>query len=98
MARLPLAGVVLSAALGMGLVSAARADMVDYCRNYAHDAIEQARAARQSPRCFHFIRETPARWTLNYSDHFNWCKSVYGSGDNSSERRARAAALNSCLR
>jgi hypothetical protein len=98
MMKFPIAVMVVGAALAGGLAATARADVNDYCRNYAHDAIEQSRAARQSPRCFHFIRETPARWTLNYADHFNWCKSVYGSGDNSSERRARSAALNACLR
>jgi hypothetical protein len=86
--------------LGMfALAPLARAeDAVSYCRNYAHAAIEQARAARALGRCAHFVRETPARWSLNFADHFNWCKSVYGSGDNSSERRARQEALDQCTR
>jgi hypothetical protein len=82
-----------------GLASAAHAeDMVHYCHSYAVAAVDQSRTARQFNRCHHYVRENAARWSLNYYDHFNWCKSVYGSGDNSSERHARDAALGECTR
>jgi hypothetical protein len=100
MRRLKGAAVACGAILALSAVSASvRAeDAISYCRSYAHAAIDQSRAARAVGRCHHFVRENPARWSMNYADHFNWCKSVYGSGDNASERRAREEALNQCTR
>jgi hypothetical protein len=100
MARFAVARLAFGGVMAMSAITspAYAEDATRYCREYARAAIEQSRAARQIGRCRHYVRDTPARWTLNYSDHFNWCKSVYGSGDNASERRAREDALNECRR
>jgi hypothetical protein len=100
MSKLKPTVLALGGVLGMSAVasSAHAEDAISYCRDYARAAIQQAHAARDIGRCHHFIRETPARWSLNYSDHFNWCKSVYGSGENAAERHAREQALNDCSR
>ena len=92
--------IAVGAVLGMSIAaqSVQAEDMIGYCRDYARAAVQQARAARDIGRCHHFVRDLPARWSLNYSDHFNWCKSVYGSGQNATERRAREDSLNECTR
>jgi hypothetical protein len=96
MYRMLIAGATLG--VFMSSSSAQAEDALPYCQNYAHAAIEQSRAARQFRRCMYFVQENPGRWTLNYADHFNWCMSVFGSGQNRSERAAREDALNQCTR
>jgi hypothetical protein len=100
MSNTKLTVIAACAAFGMSLAaSAAQAeDMIGYCRDYAHAAVQQSRAARDIGRCHHFVHDNPARWSLNYYDHFNWCKSVYGSGQNAAERRAREDSLSECSR
>jgi|SRR5271165_5290330 len=100
MSKFAVAWLAFGAVIAMSAITspAYAEDAKAYCRNYAQAAIEQSRAARQISRCHHYIRDTPARWTLNYNDHFNWCMSVYGTGDNASERRARENALSECSR
>ena len=72
-------------------------DPISYCHWYARTAISQAHAARGSDRCFHFVNDEPNRWTLDWSAHYQWCLSVFGSGQNASEHQARVAELNECV-
>ncbi len=90
----------LGAIIGSGiLVSLAQGEeMLPYCRSYANAAVQQARAARALGRCMHLVRENAARGSLNAYVQFNWCQGVYGSGDNSAERRAREADLDTCTK
>ncbi len=87
----------LGGILGLFTVEASADPGADYCRGYANAAVNQARAARSIPQCAHFIRDLPARWSLNYDDHFRACLPLFGSGQNASEERARAADLNQCI-
>jgi len=88
----------LGAVVGLSAVGgAARAGDEGYCRSYASSAVNQARAARDHDRCHYLVREDPARWSLDYHDHFSSCMRAYGTGDNDAEQHRRAAALNACI-
>lgn len=78
---------------------AAQGGDIAYCLGYANAAVNQSQAARTFDRCDHFIRDLPARWSLNYIDHFRSCLSLYGSGKNALdlEDQARIADLNQCI-
>ncbi|MCK5726384.1 MAG: ankyrin repeat domain-containing protein [Thiotrichaceae bacterium] len=70
-----------------------------YCQRYAQVANSQARRRTQS----HCTNNIPLnswnirkRWTINYTGHYNWCRSVssYSSGN---ETRSREYRLKSCI-
>ena len=72
------------------------ADPSEYCGWYARTAIHQAEVARGVGSCRYLIWENPARWQINYGEHFRWCLSAFGSGGNAREHDARDAALRAC--
>jgi len=84
--------------LGLSAVAiSAHAQPADiYCPQYARDAVRDSQTARDHDRCHHFIRENPARFSLDYNGHLRSCLSNYGSGFNAAENRARIDALNEC--
>jgi hypothetical protein len=71
-------------------------DAYSYCRYYASTAVRAGHIARHVDACGHLVDEFPARWTLNYEQHFSWCLSMYGSGRNASEHQVRTAELQEC--
>jgi hypothetical protein len=69
----------------------------DYCRDYAREAMRQARVAIETPACSVFIENDPARWRMDYDAHFSWClRKKYKEVDR--ERYARAERLEQCAR
>jgi hypothetical protein len=72
-------------------------DPAEYCRSYANAAINASRAARTHDRCLRFIEERPARWGLDYGNHFRFCMGAFGSGANQREWDARSAELDRCV-
>ncbi len=62
----------------------------DECRDYAEEAIAQARENRDLGCSF-----TGNRWSSRYAEHFNWCIGATRT-QVQAERTARAADLRSC--
>jgi hypothetical protein len=71
-------------------------DAYSYCHYYASTAVRAGHIARHVDACQHLVDDFPARWTLNYDQHFNWCLSMFGSGRNASEHQVRNAQLVEC--
>jgi hypothetical protein len=89
---------LLGGLLGLSALAVpAFADNVSYCQDYARTAVHQSQAARDHESCHHFIRDNPARYSLDYQGHYNSCLANYGSGFNAAESQARIDALNSCI-
>jgi hypothetical protein len=99
MSVLKLGVVCVTSVLSLSLLSTPSFadDPVPYCHWYAHSALNQARAARANPSCWGLVNDSPSRWSMNYRDHFEWCLSVFGSGQNRSEHQARVEGLNQCV-
>jgi len=85
--------------LGLSTVEvAAQAGDIAYCIGYANAAVNHSQVARAFDGCQHFIRDLPARWSLNYIDHFRACLPRFGSGRTALEEQARIADLTECIR
>jgi hypothetical protein len=68
-----------------------------FCRDYARAAMNQLRSAEKHPRCEHFLRDQPDRWTGDYRKHYDWCRTVRRD-QASSERNIRKRELIRCER
>jgi hypothetical protein len=85
------------AGLALALGTAAAAAGPDFCRDYAHAAMDQVHRAMDHRRCaFHFDNGAEGgRWGSDWHAHYNWCLGV--SRDQAdSERDARRHALHEC--
>jgi hypothetical protein len=68
-----------------------------FCRDYARAAMNQLRSAEKHPRCEHFLRDQPDRWTGDYKKHYEWCRTI--RRDQAwSERNIRKRELVRCER
>lgn len=76
---------------------ASSSDSSRYCHWYANTAINQAHAVRAAASCSGLVSGAPSRWALSYTDHYDRCLSLFGSGQNASEHRTRAAQLDQCV-
>jgi hypothetical protein len=90
------AGLAFSVALVLGAgAPTARAADPDFCRDYAQGGVTQAREARSHRRCDRLIAQNPARWTLDFKAHFDWCRAVR-RGEAERERADRTHDLDGC--
>ncbi len=91
---------LLTAACGAALVFAATsasAASPEFCRDYAHAALNQVRAAMSHPRCDWRTDRDPSRWSTDWRRHFDWCRGA--SRDRAEdERLARRNTLDHCAR
>ena len=82
-------------ALACASVARAQSPPGEFCRHYADDAVREARVAHDHGRCFRFIQDNPARWSMNGRQHFDWCMANGGHGTRE-ESRARHYAIERC--
>jgi hypothetical protein len=82
--------------IGAGLATQASAADPDFCRDYAHTAVDQVQAALDSRRCGYAIDRNPARWTPDRHAHFDWCRNA-PRWQVERERDARREELDHCL-
>jgi len=71
-------------------------DPYHYCHWYASSAVHESNRAREVGSCRHLVWESPGRWTVNFEQHYQWCRSMYGSGQNAAEQDARIEDLREC--
>jgi hypothetical protein len=90
--------VAMSAAFLVTAVSlSARAADDTFCKEYARAAMIQLHNAEKHPRCDHFLRDQPDRWTGDYRKHYEWCRTVKRD-QAASERNIRRRELERCDR
>lgn len=94
-AALPFSALLVAAALSSWSPTPASAAGPEFCRDYARAAVRQGEAARQVRRCERAVLNNPARWTLRWQTHFDWCLGVPPQVANS-ERAARRIHLEEC--
>jgi hypothetical protein len=96
--RAPLKTVLSISVLAMAGAWTTQAAAADpgLCRDYAHTAEHQVRAAHEDMRCERAVAENPARWTGDYDAHYSWCLGAK-TKDVERERNARRATLEHCL-
>lgn len=88
-------GAVLAVAVMLPLSALAAGP--NFCRDYARAAIRQSEVARQTPFCARATFRNPARWSLIWRNHFDWCLTV-PPGVANGEREARRIHLLECRR
>ena len=67
----------------------------EFCEDYAHDAVRQAKDAARHERCRYLFKEGP-RWNEDYRPHYDWCRGV-DRHQADEERNARRRSLERCL-
>ena len=69
----------------------------EFCRDYAHTALNQVHAAMSHPRCDWRTDRNPSRWSTDFRHHFEWCRGA-SRDEADAERLARRNALDHCAR
>ncbi len=70
---------------------------MDECARYAEDAFYAVDDMKKAG-CSGVDRSGgPGRFTVNYNEHFNWCRNESTEKTRASEKKARDAAKNKCL-